>query len=551
MLKKMFVAVSSLALLLSAVGGCSKGGETGGAGTAGGASKVKELTMSEVQPFNSFSPLTLASEDYGAMYYGSNFYDTLVSYDEATGDILPGLAESWEVSDDGLVYTFRLRGGVVFHDGESFDAVAVKTNLDFIPGALGIFNGFFGMVTTMFDEVTVIDTHTVEVRLTQPYYGALNDFAMRLPLAMVSPKAYNEDGSVSDVLKTATYGTGPYMYKGETDGMTFTFVKNPDYWGPEPDVDVFHVKTIADNDARLLALRNGEVDILVSARQVSAEGMNELEAAGFGAVIAATVTDTVYIAFNPDKPPFNDLAVRKAVNHAVNKATICNSILSGSAAAADTLFPLGTAYCDQNVTPYGYDADKAIQLLEAASWVDSDGDGIREKNGVTLEVELQYATTALEMEDIALVMQDQLRAIGMILKLTPLERSASYELQARGNYQMTATYTYGGVWDPHTTIANAKPVGDSRGSMGVLNRAFTLIENADTLIDELNVAADSGRIQEIYDYLMTEVHEQALFLPLYQSKEIAVFNNELIADYTFTGTYNSLGLVDVASVKLK
>jgi nickel transport system substrate-binding protein len=549
MLKKLFIAVSPLAMLLMAVSGCSKGGETGSAGKA---DKIKEVTLSQSWAFDSgFSPLTLQAGNYGIMYFTGNFYETLVNYDESTGNIVPGLAHSWDVTGDGFVYTFYLRKNVKFTDGTPFDAEAVKKNLEFIPANLGIFNGFYGVVTTLFDEIEVVEPYTVKVRLSQPYYGALNDFAMRLPLAMVSPNAYNEDGSISDVLKTATYGTGPYMYQGETDGATFTFVKNPDYWGAKPDVDRFYVKVISDNDSRQLALRNGELDILIGTRQISLDGFNEMNNSGFGAVISEAVTGTQYLAMNVQKAPFNDLAVRRAVNHAINKSMICQSVLSGAAEAADSFFPAGTTYCNQDITPYEYSEEKAIALLEDAGWFDTDGDGMREKDGTLLKGELLYATDQIVMGDIALILQNQLKKIGMDIKLVSMEVAACYTAQARGEYDLAHTFTYGGVWDPHSTIANSKPNPDITATTGVLNRTFTLIENSGALIDELNASGDTGRIQEIYNYLMTQIHEQALFLPLYCPKETAVYNPEIISGYTFAGSPNSLSYIDIRSIKMK
>jgi nickel transport system substrate-binding protein len=549
----MLALAMSLVLLLTVVSGCGKANvETGDPGTSEDTNAVREITLSESWAFESgFSPLTLESGNYGIMYFTSNFYETLVNYDESTGKIIPGLAESWDISDDGLVYTFHLRENVTFTDGAAFDAEAVKINLEFIPGNLGMFNGFYGVVTTLFDEIKAVDAYTVEVRLTQPYYGALNDFAMRLPLAMVSPNAYNNDGAVSDALKTATYGTGPYMYQGETNGTTFTFEKNPKYWGAEPDVDRFHVKVISDNDARQLALRNGEVDILMSTRQISPDGFDELKVSGFGAAISEPMSRTQYLALNVQKPPFNDPAVRKAANYAVDKSVICQSVLGNSAEAADSLFPDETAYCGQNLAPYEYNEAKAIEILEEAGWLDADGDGVREKNGISLSVELLYATNQIMMEDIALILREQLKKIGMDVKPVGMEVSACYDAQAKGDYDLAHTFTYGGVWDPHSTIANAKPNPDITATTGVLNRAFALVENSGALIEELNAAADTDRIQEIYDYMMTRIHEQALFIPLYSPMETAVYNPEIIAGYTFTGSPNSLGYMDIPSIKLK
>ena len=551
MLRRTVVKSLSALLLAAALFGCSRSsGETSRSTQTADAGQIREIALSEAWAFDSgFSPLTLQVGNYGIMYYANNFYETLVNYDN--GKIVPGLAESWEISDDGLIYTFHLRKDVQFTDGAPFDAEAVKTNLECIPANLGIFNGFYGVVTTLFDEIKVIDAHTVEVRLTHPYYGALNDFSMRLPLAMVSPNGYNGDGALSDTLKTATLGTGPYMYAGETDGTTYTFTTNPAYWGTAPDLDRFHVKVISDNDARQLALRNGEIDALVGTRQISHDGFRELQDAGFGAVVSPIADRTEYLALNTQKAPFDDTAVRRAANYALDKAVICRNILGGIDEAAEYFFPEGTAYCGQELSPYAYDKEKALDILEGSGWLATGDDGIRRKNGVPLEGVLLYASDKIIMEDIALVLCARLKEIGMNIKPLAMEVAACYAAQANGEYDLAHTFTYGGVWDPHTTIANAKPSPDITATTGVLNRAFALIDNAGELIDELNTSADTGRIEAIYTYLMTKVHDQALFIPLYYPKEIAVYNQNVIRDYTFAGTYNTLGYVDVASIKLK
>lgn len=170
----------------------------------------------------------------------------LVRYED--GEIVPGLAERWEVSSDGLTYTFYLKQGIKFSDGTDFNAEAVKINLDNIPGILAEFNGGWGLTSTLLDEVTVVDEYTVAVKLTTPYYGALQDFAVPMPMSMMSPAGYNEDGSLAEITKTKTLGTGPYMYDGQKENEIYTFVRNPYYDRGESDVDVFHVKVIGRPD---------------------------------------------------------------------------------------------------------------------------------------------------------------------------------------------------------------------------------------------------------------------------------------------------------------
>ncbi len=533
-MKKILGMLLAVVMLLTSVAGCSKSTPAAGDG-------AKEITLSENWTLESFGPLASEAGNYGIMNYARNFYDTLVNYDN--GKILPGLAETWDVSDDGLVYTFHLRKNIQFTDGMAFDAAAVKKNLEMIPLNLGAYNGFYGLVTTLFEKIVVVDPATVEVHLAHPYYGTLNDFAMELPLAMVSPNAYNEDGSYKDTLKTTTLGTGPYMYQGETDGTTYTFVKNPQYWGEEPQADRFQVKVIPDNDARQLALRNGELDILVGSRQMSYDGFGELRKAGYGALISEGISNTQYLAFNPEKAPFDDLKVRQAANYAIDKRSICQKVLQGLATEADRVFDPHLPYCHVNITPYHYDKEKAIAILEEAGWLDQDGDGIREKDGVRLGGEFIYSTYIPVMEDLALVLSAQLKEVGMDMKLKSMEVAASYGEQEKGNYAIAHTWTYGGVWDPHTTITNAKP-GDS----SALNRAFKLIGKAGEHIDALNVTDDMSKVQETYDLILSEINDQALFIPLYYSKEPVVYNRDKIGDYTFEGP---LAHVYVPSIKLK
>ena len=534
-MKKIIIMLMAIALLLTSIASCSKT-------TIDTEGEINELTLSESWNFERFAPLTLEESSHGIMYYTRNFYETLVSYDN--GEIVPGLAESWEISEDGLVYTFHLRENVKFTDGEPFDAEAVKKNLEFIPLNLGIYNGYFGTVTTLFDKVIVVDPYTVEVHLIQPYYAALNDFAMEMVLAMVSPNAYNEDGSYKDTLKTATLGTGPYMYQGDTDGTTYTFVKNPAYWAEEPQIDRFHVKVIPDNDARQLALRSNEVDILVGVRQMSYNSFDVLKAAGYTALISDGASNTQYLAFNVEKSPFDDLNVRRAASYAIDKTSICKNVLGGMATEANSLFPSHLPYCHVELATYGYNTEKAIKILEASGWFDTDGDGVREKDGLQLKGELVYETDDTVMEDLALVLCAQLKEVGIEIKPKGMEIAACIDEYANGNYSIAHDSTYGGVWDPHTTITNAHP----KQGNDALNRAFRLADNAGERIDALNITVDKEKIKKTYDFILSEANDKALLVPLYHANELVVYNNKKIREYTFEG---QLGYVYVPSIKLK
>lgn len=190
------------------------------------------------------------------------------------------------MSDDGKVYTFHIKEGIKFSDGSDLTAEDVAKSLMAVPVNLGQYNGGYGRLSTIIESAEATDDYTVELRLTQPYYNTLRELCLANPFGIVSSEQLGEDLKAKDTFKTATYGTGPYMYEGDNDGQTWNFVRNPNYWGEEPEVDSFSIKNIPDNDAKILALKNGEIDFISGIKNVSAESYDEIsQTEGFGAKI--------------------------------------------------------------------------------------------------------------------------------------------------------------------------------------------------------------------------------------------------------------------------
>src|SRR5699024_8089012 len=160
----------------------------------------------------------------------------------------------------------------------------------------------------------------------------------------------------------------------------------------------------ADPDAAILALRNGEVDLLAGTSRLSFAGYTELSSAdGIGTVLDDSISNSRFIGFNTQEAPFNDAAVRQAVAYAIDEETISDSVFSGLETASEQLLDTSLPYCDVEGTTYSYNADKAKELLESAGWVDSDGDGISERDGAKLRDTLDYINNQGTMDDAALV----------------------------------------------------------------------------------------------------------------------------------------------------
>ena len=515
--------------------------------TGSNSQELREITLCESWNFDGgFSVLqapALHDGTFGLLYYLDNFYETLVRYDN--GEIIPGLAEKWEVSSDALTYTFTLKQGIKFSDGEELNAEVVKLNFDNMPAILGDSNGVFGLTSTLLDEVTVVDEYTVAVKLTTPYYGALQDFTLPLPMGIMSPNAFNEDGSLSESVKTQTMGSGPYMYNGQKENDVYTFVRNPYYDRGEPDVDIFHVKVIPDNDAKLLALRNGEVDMLLSANNMSYDAYQELsQDTSFGTLTSDAVIQTRILGINPVSQPFEDVEIRQAVNYAINKESICQNIFSGVEVPAESVMDPALPYCDIDTGSYYYSPEQAVKLLEDAGWLDVDGDGVREKDGVKLSTSISCSSDLAMLEDVTAAVAEDLKAVGFEVTTSSKETMTYYQDVNRGEYGIGIGITFNIPMDPFQFVANLRrePMRDNMVAQGLQS-----LPDSDALINSLYSMTEDAEIQEVYNSILQTLHDDAVIIPLSRVKGIVAFQNEEIAGYTFASEpdYYNIALVDL------
>ncbi len=204
---------------------------------------VRSITLCESWGFDSgFYPLLHAgnASNFGISYWGHNFYDTLVKYEN--GEYKGSIADKWEISEDGKEYTFTLKNGILFSDGTPCNSAAVKKSLDAALVNLGQFNGSYGKLTTLIDTIETPDETTLVLKLSQPYYGTINDLSMCNPLAIVNPNAFNDDLTVKDDLKTMTMN-GVYAMSAitalvaqNTTGVKKIVEMTPAFLGQQIDV---------------------------------------------------------------------------------------------------------------------------------------------------------------------------------------------------------------------------------------------------------------------------------------------------------------------------
>lgn len=302
------------------------------------------------------------------MYAQAMVYEPLVRY-TASGTVEPWLAAAWKVSDDGKTYTFTLRDSVQFSDGTPFDAKAAKANLDAVL-ANSQRHRWMELVTTL-DHIEAPDRLTLRLVLKHPYYPTLMELAQVRPLRFAAPVAKPGEA----------VGTGPWMRAESRLGEFDRFVRNPHYWGPAPAYGEVMVKVIPDPNSRALALQAGEIDLIQGAAgEITAGTFVRLRDQGFTTALSAPLA-TRTVAMNTGRGATQDLAVRRAINEAVDKQAIIDKILYGLEPRADTLFASNMPYSDIGLKPYPYDPALAAQGLDAAGWTLAPGASVRSKGG--------------------------------------------------------------------------------------------------------------------------------------------------------------------------
>jgi peptide/nickel transport system substrate-binding protein len=363
------------------------------AGTAAFAART-DLVMGVVLEPPHLDPTAGAAAAIDEIVY-ANIFEGLTRID-ADGRVQPALAESWTVSDDGKVYTFKLRSGVKFHDGTDFEATDVKFSLDRARGenSTNAQKGLFAQI----DTVEVVDPTTVRVTLKRPQSGFLYNMGWG-DAVIVAPES-------ADTNKEKPIGTGPFRFEAWAKGSSVTIVGNPDYAGNPVALDKVEFRIIPDPAAAVPALLSGGVQAFPN--MPVGDSLPQIQAdARFEVVIGLTEGETI-LSTNNKKPPFDQLKVRQAIAHALNREEIILGASSGLGTPIGSHFsPANEAYVDLTGT-YPHDIEKAKALLKEAGL----------ENGFSATLKLPPPAYARQGGEIVAA---QLRQVGINLEIIPVE----------------------------------------------------------------------------------------------------------------------------------
>ncbi|MGP1569668.1 MAG: nickel ABC transporter substrate-binding protein [Eubacteriales bacterium] len=436
--------------------------------------------------------------------------------------ITPGLAEKWEISEDGKEYVFHLRKDVKFTDGEPFNAEAVKLNILAVQN-----NKERHKWLALCSKITgcdVIDEYTVKVTLSEAYYPALSEFALTRPYRMMSPKVF-VDGETKDGI-TAPIGTGAYILSEHVDGQYAVFTANEDYWGGAPAIKKVTFKVMPAGETPLLAMQNGEINFMFApntAGMINAEALKALsEDKKFQVKYSGEKSTRFLIANSNPARIISDKNIKKAVWQAINRKEMCNVVFGGLEVPAYVLHNKHVPYCDISLEKREYDVANARRLIESSGWKYDEDKELYVKDGKTLTLEMVYNGSKEINKALCEYIQSNLKDVGIELKPVPADDNSFMNLRTTGQYDLFADNSWGMPYEPVSTITAMYSRSYETAAQNLPD-----YEKNRELIEKALTSTDKAAIAQYYALILTSLHEDCPFIPLSYSRSVIVAEKDL------------------------
>ena len=464
----------------------------------------------------------------------------MVVQDPQSGEFLPSLATSWDISPDGRTYTFHLRTDVRFHDGEPFDAEAVRANIDYTVNPENHSQKAVFMLGTL-ERVEVADPATVVFHMTAPYPPLLDSLS-QVYLGMASPKALATWGPAE--YQFHQVGTGPYRFVEYVPNDHITLARNPDYaWAPSivdhsrASIELITFRFFTDPATRGLALENGDADIV---GEIPPHEAGRLEATGNFELHPVPIPgQPLQFLFNTTRPPTDDLSVRLALLTAVDRSTIVNSVFGPTSPVAEGILSSSNWGASPSALFPGYSPAQADRLLRQAGWIPGE-DGVRRRDGVPLRLHV-VAPGWGNNPEVGQLIEAAWEEIGADVDLQIVASFGQLkEAQQAGDYHLIGINFFG--TDPDL-------LQQTYASDGLYNWTGY----RDPLLDELlrragSTSASQTDRRTIYAQVAQIVMNQVLTLPVRDYVDLVVTNRRVEGlRFTYSGWFPLLIDLEVVS----
>lgn len=468
---------------------------------------------------------TIATTAIPVATIASKIYESLLEYEGPFLNPRPGLAESWTVSPDHRVYTFKLRRGVKWHDGQPFTSADVKISIEKVVKPYhSRGRAYFGEL----ESVEAPDPQTVVFRLKQPVPYFLKAFqpteSPLLPKHLLDKLDLSDPKSVrQSELMQKPVGTGPFRLQEWRRGSHIILERNPNYWkAGRPYLDRIVLRVIPDGAARAIALENGEVDLIPMSNVPPAE-ITRLAALGH---VARSDKGTeglgpiMWLEINLRKPPLNDVRVRRAISLALDRKRITNVIWFGQGKPAISPIVSGGQYHDKSLQPFEHDLAKANALLDEAGYRRGPG-------GVRFKLVQNYQPYGESWVRQAEFIKQELGKIGIEVETQSLDFGAWLKrIFTDWDYDFTANSSHNYA-DPSIGVqrtfhsSNIKQGASYTNSMGYTNK------RVDELLDQAAVQTDEAKRQRMFAEIQQILREDLPVIPLMELDWIQLWNKRV------------------------
>lgn len=468
--------------------------------TGGGGEKEKAAKDSLVIGLTA-NPITLDpynTTDSPASKVNRNIHETLVKYDSEM-NIVPGLAESWEIVDD-TTYVFKIRQGVKFHNGEVLTAKDVKFSFDMQkdnPHAESI----TGMVD--FDNCKVIDDSTFELKLKEPF-GSILQHLTQTVTSIVNEKAYKE---MKDEYGSKPVGTGPYKFVEWKKDDYVSLTRNDEYWGEnKPKLKDLVFRIIPESSTRAIEVESGGVDI---ATKIAPSEVKRLEKNDKVVVNLTPSFSTQFVGFCLKGDKYQDVKLRQAINYAVDKEAILKVAYQSIGVVATAPMSPGHWGYNDSLKPFARDLEKAKNLLAEAGYAE----------GLTVTITTDEDQVR---RDVAEMVQAQLSEVGIEVKMQTLERGAFIDAVIEGTLEMFIL-GWSDFGTPDYGLAIVNPALKGAGG----NMAFYDNPEVEELLAKAQVTTDDQKRLELFKKAQEIAWNESPYIFLQHDTEVTVYNKNL------------------------
>jgi len=446
--------------------------------------------------------------------------ETMLDMDLKTQELIPLLAESWEVSEDKLTFTFHLRKDVRWHDGKPFTADDVIYSFERIMDPK-VDSAHLRLYYIDCVEAKKLDDYTVRFRWKKPYFKAL-EMLGGMPIV---PKHILDDGTDFNKHPFGRHpiGTGPYRFVKWETGKRIELERNPDYWGKPAYFDKIIFKIITDNNVALQVFKQGGLDIVSLTAIQWLKQTNSPHFQKRANKIYYDYPSYSYIGWNLRREPFNDRKVRQAMTMLLDRQSILKNIYYCLGKVVSGPFYINTPYYDHSIKPLAYDPERAKKLLAEAGWIDHNGDGWLDKNGKDFRFELLIVADSQNAEKIATIYKEELKKAGIDMQIRRLEWSVF--LQHIQEWKFDACmlgWALDANPDPyqlwHSSMADVK---GSSNHIGYKN------PEVDKLIEQARAEFDKQKRIQILHKIHRIIHDDQPYTFLFNSKALVAVDKRI------------------------